>query len=602
MTLADLSPLADHLWQSTIFAIAAWLLTVALRKNRASVRYWIWFSASVKFLIPFSLLVTIGNKSAWHSSPLITQPRFAEAINQIGQPFAIFTEAPIAMPPSHASNALPIILLATWICGGIVVLIFWLRSVQQIRAIKRTASPLRLNLPIPVMSSPARMEPGVFGIFNPVLILPDGITDRLTPAQLNSVITHELCHVRRKDNLTAAIHMLVETVFWFHPFVWWIQTRLVAERERACDEAVVSAAADPQIYAEAILSVCKLYAELPLRCVSGVTGSNLKKRIRTIVSGRVGKKLNIAWKAALATGAIATITMPIWFGLAHAAPSQLPLQTQAVPDLSDYKFEIISVKPGPKLEQGGVYPVSMQFTADGFIAENVKLERLVDMAYGPLREPVWSEKVSGGSNWYKTDSYAIDAKMSESVAEELKKLTPDQRRLAQQQMLQMLLAERFKLTAHHETRELPTYFLVVARADKLRAAKGDCDPAKNPPPPSWAAGKWPATLCGRFVGYRGHLGGLNVTLAQLADNLPRQMTPGEFLPVVDKTDPTGKYDIILDWTPDEILPSFPGTPSAELDGPSLSTAVQEQLGLKLERGKAPADVLVIDHVERPSGN
>jgi bla regulator protein blaR1 len=213
MTLADLSPLADHLWQSTIFAIAAWLLTVALRKNRASVRYWIWFSASVKFLIPFSLLVTIGNKSAWHSSPLITQPRFAEAINQIGQPFAIFTEAPIAMPPSHASNALPIILLAIWICGGIVVLIFWLRSVQQIRAIKRTASPLRLNLPIPVMSSPARMEPGVFGIFNPVLILPDGITDRLTPAQLNSVITHELCHVRRKDNLTAAIHMLVETVF-----------------------------------------------------------------------------------------------------------------------------------------------------------------------------------------------------------------------------------------------------------------------------------------------------------------------------------------------------------------------------------------------------
>src|ERR1700678_1464099 len=187
MTFTDLSPLANHIWQSTVFAVAGWLITLALRKNRASVRYWIWFSASLKFLIPFSFFVTIGNKFAWHSLPIVTQPQFTNVIDQLSQPFATFTGAAPATPQLHESSALTIILLVTWLCGASIVLIFWLRSLHQIRAIKRTASPLPLNLSIPVMSSPARMEPGVLGIFNPVLILPEGIASRLTPAQMNAV-------------------------------------------------------------------------------------------------------------------------------------------------------------------------------------------------------------------------------------------------------------------------------------------------------------------------------------------------------------------------------------------------------------------------------
>jgi bla regulator protein BlaR1 len=600
MTLADFSPLANHIWQSSVFVVAAWVVTLALRKNRASVRYWVWFAASVKFLIPFSVLISLGSKFAWQSSAAITRPQFANVIDEIGQPFATLAGASAPAATPHASSALPLILVAVWLCGVVVGLIFWVRSVREVRAIKRAATALPFTLSIPVMSSPERMEPGVFGIFNPVLILPEGIIDRLTPAQLKSVIAHELCHVQRKDNLTAAIHMLVETILWFHPFVWWIRTRLVAERERACDETVVSVGSDPQVYSEAILNVCKHYIESPLQCVSGVTGSNLKKRIRAIMAGRVGGELTSATKALLAILALAAIAVPVVFGLAGAMPKRAEAQTVA--DFSNYKFEVVSVKPGQKLEVGGVYPVSMQFTADGFVAENAKLNQLVNLAYGLSHEPVWSEQASGGSDWYKSRGYSIDAKMSEAVAEELKKLRPNQRSLAQQHMLQALLADRFKLTVHNETREAPTYFLVVAKKGKLHPAKGDCDPAKNPPPQSWADGKWPVTLCGRFVGYRGHLGGLNVTVAQLAGNLPSKMTPGDYLPVLDKTGLAGKYDIILDWTPDEILPSFPGVPAAEIDRPPLATAIQEQLGLKLERGKAPADVLVIDHVERPSGN
>ena len=90
----------------------------------------------------------------------------------------------------------------------------------------------------------------MFGVLKPVLLLPEGITDRLTPAQLNAVLAHEMCHVRRRDNLTAAIHMLVEAIFWFYPLVWWIRARLVEERERACDEAVLQSGSDAEVYAE----------------------------------------------------------------------------------------------------------------------------------------------------------------------------------------------------------------------------------------------------------------------------------------------------------------------------------------------------------------
>jgi len=74
--------------------------------------------------------------------------------------------------------------------------------------------------------------PGVFGVFIQVLLLPEGIADTLTPGQFDAILAHELRHVRYRDNLTATLHMCVETLFWFHPLVWWIGAQLMAERER----------------------------------------------------------------------------------------------------------------------------------------------------------------------------------------------------------------------------------------------------------------------------------------------------------------------------------------------------------------------------------
>src|SRR5438270_6462366 len=102
---------------------------------------------------------------------------------------------------------------------------------------------------------------------------------------MDAILAHELCHVRRRDNLLACIHMIVETIFWFHPLVWWIGARLIEERERACDEAVIAAGGEPRDYARAIYNVCRYYVESPLTCISGVGGADVMKRMRAILNG-----------------------------------------------------------------------------------------------------------------------------------------------------------------------------------------------------------------------------------------------------------------------------------------------------------------------------
>jgi TonB family protein len=146
------------------------------------------------------------------------------------------------------------------------------------------------------------------------LLLPQGLVEHLSPAQVDAVLAHELSHWRRRDNLTAAVHMLVEAVFWFHPLVWWVGARLVEERERACDEAVVRAGHDGRTYAEAILKVCEHYVASTLKCAAGVSGADLKRRVVEIARSRVMSELPIQKKILLGTFALATVLVPIVFG------------------------------------------------------------------------------------------------------------------------------------------------------------------------------------------------------------------------------------------------------------------------------------------------
>src|ERR1700728_3613815 len=116
MILIDLSPMANHLWQSTMYAAAVWLLTLVLGKKRAAVRYSLWLAASVKFLIPFSLFVSIGSQLGWRTAPAISQVQWPVVMDDIVRPFAVSAPLRHANTPL-VSDPLPALLLGVWFCG-----------------------------------------------------------------------------------------------------------------------------------------------------------------------------------------------------------------------------------------------------------------------------------------------------------------------------------------------------------------------------------------------------------------------------------------------------------------------------------------------------
>ena len=332
MIPAAFAPLASHLWQSTLFAAAAGLLTVVLRHNQARVRHWLWLAASYKFLLPFSWLVSIGHRFEWTAARTIMPPVFSVVTGAVSGPIFL-ASLPAATPASTHFPAPVLAIWIVWACGFVVVVGGWAREWLRIRAIARAASPLPLDLPIRVVSTAARLEPGVFGILRPVLLLPEGLADQLTQVQLQAILTHELCHVRRRDNLTAMIHMLVEAIFWFHPLLWWLGARVIDERERACDEEVLQTGSQARAYAESILTVCEFYLGSPLTCISGVTGSNLKKRIEWIMKEQFGVALSARKKLLLAIAGVVALAVPLVAGVLtapHPRP-QVPLVPSASP-------------------------------------------------------------------------------------------------------------------------------------------------------------------------------------------------------------------------------------------------------------------------------
>lgn len=403
MTYADLWPLANHLWQSTVFTGVVWALTLTLKQNRAAVRYWLWLAASVKFLLPFSFLVSIGSQLGWQAAPAVESLQWSFVVEQLNHSFTGLAVEPQVAAPA-ASSPIPDVLLGVWFCGALGTIVLWLRCWRQIHAARRAATPVALNFSIPVMSSPTRLEPGVFGIRKPVLLLPHGITDRLTPAQLEAILAHEMCHVRRRDNLTAAIHMVAEALFWFHPLVWWIRARLVEEREQACDEDVLKSRS-PDDYAEGILNVCRFCLESSLVCMSGIIGSNLKRRINVILEGPSTRKLNVGKKLLLTAAGTLAVAGPILVGLANAPRSRAQTQGEAASQLA---FEVASVKltAHGRNAEGWSYSDLKIASPGRLVGINASLDECIRWAYDVKEYQV------SGPDWIRSDaaSYDVEAK------------------------------------------------------------------------------------------------------------------------------------------------------------------------------------------------
>ena len=235
-------------------------------------------------------------------------------------------------------------------------------------------------------------------------------------------------------------------------------------------------------------------------------------------------------------------------------------------------FEVATIKPN-KSGLGGSRSSLDDY--GNLQASNISVMRLLRIASG-LPE----DRILGGPDWIRSSHFDIQAKPDGALAERLKNLQNAEKATATEQMLKALLADRFSLTMHRETRELPIYALVVAKnGPKFKSAVVDGSSVRS---------------------HNGHVtiksdAAMAAFAHYLEDNLGRV--------VVDKTGIEGGYEFNFDWNPEDLSAAKQGAPNATADeGPSIFTAVQEQLGLKLESQKGPVEVIVIDHAELPSEN
>ncbi len=571
-----LSFLANHLWQSTIFAGMMWALTALLKKNAAAVRYGLWMAASMKFLVPFALLVSLGGHLGWRSVPRIAQVPAAQMVKEIGQSFDLQTEVAVPrvhreplVPPAFSlwqwvAGHAPEMLLTLWLAGFLVGVGVWLRWLAQMRELRRMGVPVEVNAPLRAFISQTKMEPCVFGVFRPILLLPEGIREQMPEKQFDAVVAHEWNHIQRRDNLTAALHMLAETALWFWPVLRWIRVRMIEERERACDEAVLRQGNEPEVYAESILRVCKFYlAAQPV--AAGVSGFNLKRRIEVIVDYRETMRLGLVKKVLLGAVAVVALGVPVLLGQMNAPPQEVDWEKAAGGKMS---FEVASIKEN-KDDVGPNNPVYKNFpwgSASLYVnnggrlsAKNARLVEAIGLAYMLTGQDAYTLIQPQLPDWAQTTRYDFEAHALEGTEP-----TKDQMRL----MMQSLLAERFKLKMHTETKEVSVYALRMVEPGKLgpqikvHPADVPCSALRTDSPANaeQGVGPRPALADDGLPVACGFIRGIpdNPEISRSAargtriEEIRKTATVwiGDGRPVIDQTGLDGTYDFTLQFTPD----------------------------------------------------
>jgi bla regulator protein blaR1 len=352
----------------------------------------------------------------------------------------------------------------------------------------------------------------------------------------------------------------------------------------ACEEAVLQRANKADFDAEGIPSDCKPSIGSPLPCPAGVSGLDPNNRTVCTMSERVASRLGICRRILLGAACFVVIAIPTAFGVFSIGQTAVRARAQDAP-VDIPKFDVVSIKPN----KSGEMRIMMRFTPDGLSMEGVTPQLMLTQAFS-----VEDDRVVGAPAWVKSDRFDIQAKVAPEDAPQLDKLKREHR----MEMLEPLLEDRFNLKFHHETRDMPVYMLVLAKGGpKLKQAE-----------PDGGGGQ-------RMPGMRMSIGNLEAKGAPI-DMLTHVLSGQVGRTVIDKTGLTGRYDFSLHFTPQNMPPQMGPGPGPGPDGsragadvappdgsgPDIFTAIQEQLGLKLVAEKGPVDVIVIDHIDKPSEN
>jgi len=492
------------------------------------------------------------------------------------------------VPAAKRPDFLPWV-VALWMLGSFVFLIRLLggwaaaagahattsrrASAEWQQTLDCLAARLLISRPARLLVSAWVEAPCVVGWLRPVVLIPVGALAGLPAGHLESLLLHELAHIRRHDYLVNMLQSVVEALLFYHPAVWWISGQIRAEREACCDDVAVHQTGDTLSYACALADLESLRPSR-LRTAVAANGASLADRVARLL-GESRPATSGGAAPAIATGAILLIAAYSLFAQSADRPA----------------FAAASIKPNREIEPRGMM-VRVK-PGGGLTTLNANLVLLIQNAYR-----IQAYQIVGGPEWLNTDGFDIEAKPDQPANEATAWL-----------MLRSLLADRFKLSIHRETRDLPVYALTVAKGGPHLPAPEDpnCTPGGPVSGPS-------TVPCGI----------VRVTMAP--DGLAllgKSVSVGEFIrtlasilgqPVIDKTGFTVMTDIHLTgFTPDENTMGLPGSsgPRAASVGralptdpgkPNIMAALQEQLGLKLEATKGPVEVVVIDHVERPTAN
>lgn len=350
--------LANHLWQATLFSLLALAAAVSLRRAPARARYFAWLVALLKFALPSVLLFFLAAQAgfdlssvslrdaqpesgALNVSPLlspVTSPaqfvRSEEPDAQESQT-SVATHAETTAATRPGGFSLTGVAFCVWLAGCGLLALSWLRksyalavSIRKGRevntgreadALRRVKSNFGVSRDVRLSVTAAVSEPGVWGVLRPVVVLPEGVAERLDDAELETVFMHELAHVKRWDNLAGNFQRALCCVFWFHPVVWFINRQLLAEREQACDDMVVRRGGSSEVYANGIAKVCRYCLGREAVGLSKVTGSDLKRRVERLVSRSAGKSMSLPHALVLSLLTIAAVTLSIASGEGEAA-------------------------------------------------------------------------------------------------------------------------------------------------------------------------------------------------------------------------------------------------------------------------------------------
>lgn len=361
---------ADHLWQATLFGLVVLAASLVLKRGPARVRHSFWLLASAKFFIPASLLVflthLIGVESLWFSltnlnpGPTSFVLGITEPVSALANNYELTVTA---TAPGHYE--LYCALTGIWLAGGTALLVSWGirraklrqalkqgRTVQYGRewlALKRAQKSLTWRGDVRLVISPLKLEPGVWGIWKPVILLPESIAEHLDDDELEAIMLHELVHVQRRDNLTARLQLALSALFWFHPLVWFISGKLFDEREQACDEKVLEIYGAPEAYASSILKVVHFSFGWKTAGVTGAgSGSNLQRRIENIMStGNEKRKAGIVPRLLTATVVAIALVVLVVAGAYNRARSAGAAATEINGPTISGSFESINPFANP---------------------------------------------------------------------------------------------------------------------------------------------------------------------------------------------------------------------------------------------------------------